>query len=448
MRKQTGLPKTLAATSEDVQAALGRISSSTAFAQATRLREFLAYVVNKALTDQSDLISGRTIAQDVYQRGHGENDSDLTVVRVDAGRLRRRLAEYYAKSGANDTIRVTIPTGSYTPVFERLEPTKSAASPQVEPSGLSGLKPALILALACALAVVGFILYQNLYPTDLNAQTQAEQEMKSATRLALLQKSPATLQAVNQAEQARSLMFPAPDPARIQFVLGMFEHVIDLDGGFFGGYAGAAQAAGILGLMAPEGPVKSAMLAKAGMYADKAIALRPDSSWTQSSAAWVAFANGDFENAIRLSDIAVSLDPKDLYAREICSLIALFSGDFERAVEMGDPGSFVADTTGRKTNRNVFGIAHFYLGNYQTTVEQLEEVIQSGEPISEISVFYLVAAHQKLGNYGDAQSFLRYYQTAWPDNRIGQLLKRVFVSPDYLDAPIALVRAAGGLTGN
>ena len=440
----SGLPDMPEIAPDEVLDALERVLRAVEFRQATRLRDFLAYVVHEAVAGREKLISGRTIAQDVYHRGRSDSDSDLSVVRVDAGRLRRRLVEYYSNSGANDPIQIAIPTGSYAPGFERFEPKVGVVDAEVHATGNSNFKAIAVLALAGVLGVMGYIAIEKRAQNISGRAVVSGSVAESATRLALLQKSPATLQAVNQAEQARGLMFPAPDPERLLLVLGMFEHVIELDGSYFGGYAGAAQAAGILGTLAPEGPLSTAMLAKADRYKNRALELRPESSWAQSAASWVALSKRDFETANKMSLAAMSLNPEDLYTRELGTLIALFSGEFERAVSLGAPEAFARDTTGRKTNRNAFGIAHFYLGNSQAAVEQLEEVIRRGEPVSEISIFYLVAAHQKLGNFTEARAFVRYYHNAWPEGRVDLLLKRVFISPDYVDVPLELFRSAGG----
>lgn len=421
--------------------ALGRILASSEFRFAKRLREFLSYVVAESLAGRGDLISGRTVAQDVYQRGQSESDSDLSVVRVDAGRLRRRLNEYYSGTGAEDAMRVTIPTGSYAPTFEEV-----AINQILQHSGPGGreslgFRAAVVLALIGVVLVGAFLLVDT--PSVKEGQaSQPSKHSKPAMRRALLQKSPATLQAVNQAEQARGLMFPAPDPKRLILVLGMFEHVIELDRSYFGGYAGAAQVAATLGGLMPYGPQREAMLAKADSYCDMAQSLRPESSWVQSAKAWAAFSHRDFEKASALSRAALALDSNDLYAREFDTLIALFSGDFDRAVQMGNPETFANDITGRRSNRNAFAVAHFYLGNNEVTVDRLEEVIARGEPVSEISIFYLTAAHQKLGNHREARAFAEYYQIAWPNSRVGSVLKRVFISPEYLDEPMTLFKAA------
>src|SRR5690606_33811963 len=54
------------------------------------------------------------------------------LVRVEAGRLRRRLAEYYADEGARDPIRIELPRGGYSAVFRSTavhEPRPIGAAP-------------------------------------------------------------------------------------------------------------------------------------------------------------------------------------------------------------------------------------------------------------------------------------------------------------------------------
>jgi len=48
-----------------------------------------------------------------------DQDAD-SIVRVEANRLRKRLAEYYRGEGAGQGMRISIPVGQYVPVFEEL----------------------------------------------------------------------------------------------------------------------------------------------------------------------------------------------------------------------------------------------------------------------------------------------------------------------------------------
>ncbi|WP_299349492.1 hypothetical protein [uncultured Shimia sp.] len=425
-----------------IRDAVSRILQSPEFAHAKRLRGFVAYVVGEALEGRKDLISARTIAQDVYGRGNMENDSDLSVVRVDAGRLRRRLAEYYAGSAQGDPVRIDIPMGSYSPEFSVGKPTIPADTTD-EKTERRVTGRLAIAALLGVLALSMFLLIDRVREANVPAVNPSS-EVKSATRRALLEKSPSALQAANQAEQARNLLFPAPDPVRLQLVLSLFQHVIDLDDTYFGGYAGAAQVTGLLAALIPEGPDRDAALEQAKAFSSRAVSLRPDSSWVQSAAAWVALCDRDYATAKRLSENALELNPNDLHAREIDALISLFTGDFQRAVKMSDPASYLAAGIERGTSRNVFAISKFYLGDPAETVHQFEILIGQGEPISEISIFYLVAALWKIGEHEAARDYVSYYHKAWSKGRVDQLLARVFISTEYLEGPTALFREAGG----
>ncbi|MEO1748358.1 MAG: hypothetical protein AAFR27_07030, partial [Pseudomonadota bacterium] len=50
------------------------------------------------------------------------------VVRVQAGRLRDQLATYYDTEGSGNAIKISVPRGTYVPVYER-----SSSTDEVEP---------------------------------------------------------------------------------------------------------------------------------------------------------------------------------------------------------------------------------------------------------------------------------------------------------------------------
>ena len=104
---------------DDIREQLHRIANSNAFADALKLQQFLVYVVEEAVAGRADRIKGFTVAQDVFHLEHPRDAQTSTIVRVEAGRLRRRLIEYYAEEGRSDPIRIEIPKGAYVPRFEK-----------------------------------------------------------------------------------------------------------------------------------------------------------------------------------------------------------------------------------------------------------------------------------------------------------------------------------------
>lgn len=425
--------------SEEIEASLARIVQSEDFSQARRLKEFLTYVVAEAASGRGDAISARTIAQDVYQRGASENDSDLSVVRVDAGRLRRRLAAYYSADGRDDQVHVSIPVGSYAPVFERFGAVTETeeAGEQSRASG-SGIKVLMLLLAGIALAVGGYVSGAFQLPAT-GSDTSVRE---AAIRQALLSKSPASLQAANQADQARALLFPALDPQRLELVGALFENVIALDETYFGGYAGAAQAYASLSVLAPSPELRAALFQRARAYSAQAISLRPESGWAQSAAAFVAFANGEFDTALATSERAISLAPGDEFVRELDALISLFAGEFERARQQATKATELNPDLKGSTAYNVAGVASFHLGQHQETIRQITTVIEKGHPISQISVFYMAAAYQALGQHENAHQMALYYQNAWPGVRVDRLLKGLYHPGVDLGAAVDLFQAA------
>jgi hypothetical protein len=132
------------------------------------LCKLLQYLANQALFHPDAPLKEYQIATEVYGR-HADFDpqSDSTI-RVQAGRLRVKLAEYYATEGAADPIIVKIPKGSYHPVFEERQIERPAvvagreAPPTPTPSVPSEWKAAVMvlgICLTLALAALGIFLW-------------------------------------------------------------------------------------------------------------------------------------------------------------------------------------------------------------------------------------------------------------------------------------------------
>lgn len=115
----TGSMPTAQPTLDEARAQLDRVLSSEVFAAAKRLQRFLRYVVERSLAGEGDQLKEYAIGVAVYDRGEQYDPRIDSIVRVEAGRLRTKIDEYYSGAGARDPVRIRIPRGGYVPVFER-----------------------------------------------------------------------------------------------------------------------------------------------------------------------------------------------------------------------------------------------------------------------------------------------------------------------------------------
>lgn len=117
-----------APTDDQVKAALAKALQSAEFQSAPQLRSFLSFVVHATLDKKQEKIKGYTIAVEALGRPDDFNPVVDPIVRVEAARLRRRLEKYYAGSGAQDPVHITIPKGSYAPAFYPAGPGPAAST--------------------------------------------------------------------------------------------------------------------------------------------------------------------------------------------------------------------------------------------------------------------------------------------------------------------------------
>src|SRR5215831_8122086 len=118
---------------ERVREELDRVLASHEFRTSKRSQEFLRYVVDHTLAGQGDLLKERTIGMEVFGRPDSYDPSDDATVRVKAGEVRKRLGLYYSSQGAQDPIRIELPSGTYVPEFHAAVAKAVAAPPDRTP---------------------------------------------------------------------------------------------------------------------------------------------------------------------------------------------------------------------------------------------------------------------------------------------------------------------------
>ena len=114
-----------------VRSQVDRILASPTFANATRLSRFLTFVVDSALAGETGQIKESVIGVEVFDRRPGAfNPGSDSVVRVQARRLRDKLAQYYAGDGAADSLIIELPSGRYLPSFSLRPSTRAQHAAQ------------------------------------------------------------------------------------------------------------------------------------------------------------------------------------------------------------------------------------------------------------------------------------------------------------------------------
>ncbi|QDG78376.1 tetratricopeptide repeat protein [Labrenzia sp. PHM005] len=438
--------------SPDILSALHDVLASPSFSNADRLKSFLEYVVTETLCGRSDAIRGKTIAQDVYGRTAATDGDPENVVRVDARRLRRRLADYYADEGRNSRIRIHIDSGGYVPRFEYsgqktddLQPETAEnkqASPETQKFVL-GLKPRHLIAGGLSLAVTVLLVFVYLGNFQVTQDSGEAGENRASQRQALLEKSPTALQAVTMAEQARDMMLPLFDLTRQKLSLGFFQQAINLDPGYSGGYAGAAQILGTLAVLSPPGPQKTEFTAQSRQMADKAIELNPTDPWSQSAASWSKYAIKEYDEAVRLSALAFSMAPDNHQILEIYGAVALWNGEFPLVLELLETAAMNPVMGSRSGAGNVYAAAAFFLEDYKGALKSIRTSTEAGGPVSPAVVAIQTAASHASGNMKQARRYAAKLQDTWPSVPIDKLLLRLFRYPEHPNEIIWRLKDAG-----
>jgi tetratricopeptide (TPR) repeat protein len=148
--------------SASIRAQLERIAASSVFAHAGRMSRLLAYLVEAELAGDGARLNQARIAIDVFGRNETFDPSVDSIVRVEIGRLRNKLREYYATDGRDDAIVFELPKGGYRPRIRFEDQAVARPTPAValaeQPDGSPGLRLRYltIAVVLSAVAVVGF----------------------------------------------------------------------------------------------------------------------------------------------------------------------------------------------------------------------------------------------------------------------------------------------------
>ncbi|HEY3131316.1 MAG TPA: hypothetical protein VGL91_17800 [Acidobacteriota bacterium] len=107
---------------------LERILQSRSLRGSEGLRAFLRFIVTESIENHEDQLKEYTIATQVFGRKDDYDPRIESAVRVQAGRLRLKLQEFYANEGKEDRVLIELPKGSYIPSFSYRQNGENSAS--------------------------------------------------------------------------------------------------------------------------------------------------------------------------------------------------------------------------------------------------------------------------------------------------------------------------------
>jgi hypothetical protein len=142
------------------------ILASPHFRNSKRYPALLRFVVERTLEGRAAEIKERSIAVDVFGREADYDPGVDPVVRVSAGEVRKRLAQYYQDPGHGLEVRIELPVGSYQPEFHAPS-SQPAVAAQPAPWWRRGWRVAAAVAVLAAIISVLVLVRPHRAPTAL-----------------------------------------------------------------------------------------------------------------------------------------------------------------------------------------------------------------------------------------------------------------------------------------
>lgn len=159
---------------EAVLEQLDRLLTSRFFSNSKRCPAMLRYVVQQVVDGRMDSLKERSLGIEVFHRQADYDNNNDPIVRLAAGEIRKRLAQYYCEPEHAGELRISLPAGSYLPEFHLPElvaqPAPQTAAALIETPAESEEEPTRTISwrvvaglsaglLLCAVVIAGLKLW-------------------------------------------------------------------------------------------------------------------------------------------------------------------------------------------------------------------------------------------------------------------------------------------------
>src|SRR5579871_716153 len=148
-----------------MKAQVERILQSETLRNADALRRLLAYLAEKSISGEADQLKEYTIGLEAFGKPSDYDPRQDSIVRLQVGRLRQKLTEYYRAEGKDDPIVVDLPKGHFRLSFEVRPVTPASEANEVitpAPSGAGKWRRAAVALSICLLLAMGWGIYAGM----------------------------------------------------------------------------------------------------------------------------------------------------------------------------------------------------------------------------------------------------------------------------------------------
>ena len=429
-----------------LRAHLDHIVGSPQFIGAPRLARFLMFVVDTVLAGQGDQIKESLIAVEVYGRRPDYNPQIDSTVRVEAGRLRARLRQYYETAGRDQPLEIELPKGRYVPVFRERShsvietpaesvPVASQSAfgdpPQNATPGIPNrdhmrarLLVLALVVLAAALSA-GFLFRRNENPgASIVPDSAARKSAAPGTKtMALYLRAYELLRLPVLKEGVVSSV-----PQTVFESVQLFEEVTRSNPGFAKGWVGLAEASEWLYEIDRNRPPERLIAAKAAAL--RAVDLDPNlpEAWTILTSV-LFFREWDIPAAEAAARRALELNPRDTLAQQRYVDLLRLQGRIEEAArEVASAASLQPSVPSLRNRKALLLLESGECEGAISEAKAAEALNPSRQQMAYTQSLWIQAvAHQRQGRLDPAEAIFRQAidhqpHDLWSEPSLGHLL--------------------------
>jgi tetratricopeptide (TPR) repeat protein len=419
----------------EIRSQLEKISTGPELENSPRLVELLNYIGEEFLAGRADRIKGFTIGQAIYVTDVNFDPESNSIVRVEMGRLRRRLAEYYLSSGRADPIVVEIPKGSYAPRFtlNPLAPEELKPSRPDQPKNLAFnyrwlMAGALGLAILLALNWRYYDALEHAITGEMNRDKTQKYIVDSEAEILF--------------RQAFVLLMPPEDGSRLIASRNLFQRVIELDSALAGGYAGKSITFSFQ-IIFTRSESSADDLRQALTLAERAIDIDPEYALGFAALAFAQSLAEDSASALASVRRVLAIQPHRPNSNTIASIALIVSGEPSKAIDLLTEALKLNSDESRTPILNLLGVAQYANGNFSGAAENIEKNLARGGPTGPHMDVFLAAAYAQMDQNFKAQAVIEKLQRTNPDYPVEKWLGNFVKSESELQAIMSKLQSLG-----